>query len=341
VGSHKASGQPCGDSLDNGNAVDLSVFFLISIKCFEQRRCRATSPRMDSGGLVRDHLASSRGARMRQQHPAFQRIVLPAVLALSALPGAALAEHPQDSFWGELAYFYPTISSTARLDLTATSRPGTTITLEDDLDLDERKGTPYLTLGMRLGDRWRLEFEYYELNRSASKALNRQIDWGDSTFPVGVQINSTFDTTVYRFTGGYSFIKDPVAEAGVGFGLHITDFTSELSGVGNGPNGSASFQREKRDTLVPLPTVGLYGTYKMSDQISLRGRVDFLSLKYDEYDGRLMNWMASIDWRFAQNWGAGLGYRYVDYKLEATSSDFRGEINYNFKGPTLFLNAAF
>jgi hypothetical protein len=278
---------------------------------------------------------------MPQQHPALQRMVLSGALVLSALPGAALAEHPQDSFWGELAYFYPTIDSTARLDLTATARPGSTIRLEDELDLDERKGTPYLTLGMRLGDRWRLEFEYYELNRSASKTLTRQIEWGDSTFPVGVQIDSTFDTTVYRFTGGYSFIKDQTAEAGVGFGLHITDFTTALSGVGNGPNGSASFQSEKRDTLVPLPTLGLFGAYKVSDQLSLRGRVDFLSLKYEDYDGKLVNWMASIDWRFARNWGAGIGYRYVDYQLEATSSDFRGEINYNFKGPTLFLNAAF
>ena len=105
--------------------------------------------------------------------------------------------------------------------------------------------------------------------------------------------------------------------------------------------GPPRSSNEKRDTLVPLPTAGLYGTYKVSDQVSLRGRVDFLSLKYEDYDGKLINWMASIDWRFAKNWGVGLGYRYVDYDLEATSTDFRGEINYNFKGPTLFLNAAF
>ena len=58
---------------------------------------------------------------MPQQHPALQRMVLSGALVLGALPGAALAEHPQDSFWGELAYFYPTIDSTARLDLTATA----------------------------------------------------------------------------------------------------------------------------------------------------------------------------------------------------------------------------
>lgn len=272
---------------------------------------------------------------------AFQRVSLAAGVALSALPGAAWAEHPQDVFWGELSYFYPEISSTARLDLTATQRPGTTIKLEDELDLDDRKSAPYLTLGMRLGERWRLAFEYYVLNRSASKAIERQIEWGNTTYPVGAQIDTTFDTTIYRFSGGYSFVKEPMAEAGVSFGLHITDFTTALSGVGTGPGGSVTVQREARDTLVPLPTAGLYGTYRFSDQLALRGSVDFLSFKYDDFDGKLVNWMAAIDWRFAKNWGAGIGYRYVDYKLDAESTDFRGEINYKFKGPTIFLNAAF
>jgi hypothetical protein len=264
-----------------------------------------------------------------------------AALALCSLPGVALAELPQDVFWGELSYFYPTISSTARLDLTATNRPGSVISLEDELDLDDRKSTPYVQLGMRLGDRWRLEFEYYDLKRSSTKTITRTIDWGDTTFPVGVTLDTTFDTAIYRFTGGYSFVRDQTTEAGVGFGLHITDFTTALAGTGNGPNGTLTFHNEKRDVTVPLPTGGLYGTYRFADQLSLRGRVDLLSFKYDEYDGRLINWLIAFDWRFAKNWGAGIGYRYVDYKLEAESSDFRGEINYKFKGPTIFLNAAF
>jgi hypothetical protein len=277
---------------------------------------------------------------MRVPRQAFQRISVCAA-ALCGLPGTALAELPQDSFWGEISYFYPEISSTARLDLTATSRPGTLISLEDDLDLADRKSAPYVTLGMRFGERWRMELEYYELNRSSSRSTSRQIEWGDTTFPVGVQIDTTFNTTVFRATGGYSFVKDAMAEAGVGFGLHITDFNTSLAGVGNGPNGTASFQREARDTLVPLPTVGLYGTYRFTDQLALRGRVDFLSFKYDDYDGKLTNWMAALDWRFAKNWGAGIGYRYVDYQLDAESDDFRGQVNYKFKGPTVFLNAQF
>jgi hypothetical protein len=278
--------------------------------------------------------------RLNQRSILMKRIFSAAALAFAGLPGVAFAEMPQDGFWAELSYFYPTISSTARLDFLPTARPGSSIRLEDELDLADRKGTPYLTLGMRLGDNWRMEFEYYELNRSANSTISRQIDWGDVSFDIGAQLSSTFDTTVYRLTGGYSFVKSDVAEAGVGFGFHVTEFSTSLSGTGR-RGAFGGFQSEGRDTLVPLPTLGLYGSYKLLDQLQLRGRVDYLTFKYDDYDGSLTNWMGALDWRFAKNWGVGVGYRYVDYTLESTNANFTGEVNYKFKGPTLFLNAAF
>ncbi|HEY6511382.1 MAG TPA: outer membrane beta-barrel protein [Burkholderiaceae bacterium] len=268
-----------------------------------------------------------------------RRSVLAAAAALASLPGSTLAEWPQDSYWAELAYFYPTITSTVRLDSPTTGR-GTSIQLEQQLDLDERAGVPYLTLGMRLGERWRVEFEYYTLRRSADKTSDRQIEWGDVSFPVGAEISSTFNTTVYRLTADYSFYRTPNAEAGFGFGLHVTDFVGALAGRGTGPNG-LGFQVERRQTLVPLPTVGLYGSYRMTDALRLHGRVDYLSLNYQDYDGKLTNWVAALEWRFARHWGAGAGYRYVEYKVEETTSEFNGQIQYKFRGPTLFVNAAF
>jgi hypothetical protein len=232
------------------------------------------------------------------------------------------------------------VSTTARFDATATARPGTTISLEDDLDLSDRKGTPYLDLGMRLGENWRIEFEYYQLNRSATRTITRQIDWGDTSFPIGATLNATFDSTIYRLTGGWSFVKSQQAEAGVSFGLHVTDFKTQLTGQGTGPLG-LGFQREAHDQLVPLPTLGLYGTYMATPQLALRGRVDYLSLAYQDYDGRLINWMGMLDWRFTKNFGAGVGYRYVDYRVSATKTNFNGEVQYKFKGPTLFVNLGF
>ena len=265
---------------------------------------------------------------------------LAAAAVLTAFAGAALAEGPQDRHWAQLEYFFPTISSTARLDFPGTRLPGTTIALEDDLGLSDRKGTPYFLVGTRLGENWRLEFEYYRLDRSATQTTQRTLHWGGATFPLSTTVHSEFDSSIFRLTGGYSFYRTPQAEAGASLGLHITDFKAALSGQGNGPVG-AGFQSEKRDATVPLPTVGIYGTYMLADKWALRARADYLSFDYQGYDGSLTNLMAAVDWRFAANWSAGLGYRYVDYDLDSSKDRFQGQFRYKFKGPTLFVGASF
>ena len=207
---------------------------------------------------------------------------------MSCITGSALAEGPQDNYWGQIEYFFPTISSTARLDFPGTNLHGTKISLEDDLDLSNRKGTPYLLLGMRVSQNWRVELEYYQLNRSASVLLSRSIDWGDIHFNPSATVTTKFDTTVYRAIGGYSLYRTSQAEAGVALGLHVTQFAIPLSGQGNGPLG-LGFQSEKKDVWVPLPTLGAYREYMLADQWILRGRFDWLSLNYQQYNGRLLN----------------------------------------------------
>lgn len=261
-------------------------------------------------------------------------------IVLSCIAGGALAEGPRDNYWGELEYFFPTISSTVRMDFPGTNVPGTKVSLEDDLDLSDRKGTPYLLLGMRVSQNWRLEFEYYQLNRSASVIIGRSIDFGDIHLNPSATVTTKFDTSIYRGLAEWSFYRSSQAEAGLALGLHVTQFSVQLSGQGNGPLG-LGFQSEKKDATVPLPTLGLYGEYMLADQWILRGRVDYLSLNYEQYNGRLINYMTSVSWRFVKNWGVGVGYRYVDYRLTSDKTNFHGEVQYKFQGPTIYFEGGF
>src|SRR5262245_16650285 len=117
--------------------------------------------------------------------PLPSRGLVAVAIVLTGLPGAARAEMPQDNWWGELEYFYPTISSTVRLDFPQTNAPGTETKLEDDLGLTDRKGTPYILLGTRFATNWRVEFEYYYLERSGDRHLDREIHWGDIDYHAG------------------------------------------------------------------------------------------------------------------------------------------------------------
>lgn len=238
----------------------------------------------------------------------------------------------QDGFTLEVGAYAPTVKTTARLD-SATLGAGTSISFEDDLGLDDRKVQASILGKLRLGERWRLEGEYFALDRSGTRVIDRTINWGGNTYPIGIVVNSEFDSDIYRLSGGYSFIKNTEAELGVSLGLHVTDFTMSLEGV--------SVAKRTGDALAPLPTIGLYGSYALTPRWLLSGRVDFFSFSYNDYDGSLVNLVAGVDYRFTRNFGVGLGYRYVDYDLDVTKSSFSGSVQYEFSGPVLYLVGSF
>lgn len=237
----------------------------------------------------------------------------------------------QDRWTLEIGGYAPNVDTTANLN--TVFGPGTSVNFEQDLGLDDRKVSATVLGRVRLGDRWRIEAEYFGLNRSGAQAINRSISWGDNTYPVGIAVSSEFDTDIYRLSGGYSFIKNEQAELGIALGVHATDFRISLAATGVGV--------ETGDELAPLPTVGLYGSYALSPRWLLSGRVDFFTLKYNDYDGSLVNLTAGVDYRFARNFGIGLGYRYVDYDLSITKSRFNGGVEYKFSGPVLYLVGSF
>ncbi len=266
------------------------------------------------------------------------RIAAVALLG-SFLSGAAAGQQAswtvnpglQDRWTLEIGAYAPKVKTTAHLDRTLGL--GTLVSFEDDLGLDDRKVDAPILGRVRLGERWRIEAEYFALNRSGSRVISKAINWGGNTYPIGITVNSEFDSDIYRLSGGYSFIKDAQAEFGVALGFHVTDFTMSLAG--------ASVAIRTADALAPLPTIGFYGSYAFTPRWLLSGRVDFFSLKYNDYDGSLVNLMAGVDYRFTRNFGIGLAYRYVDYDLDVTKSSFTGGVKYEFSGPMLYLIGSF
>lgn len=242
--------------------------------------------------------------------------------------------HPylQDRWTIQLGVFYPDVSTTARLDNSALQR-GTEVDFEDDLDLTDRKALGSILASVRLGERWRIEAEYFALNRSGTRAIGRTINWGDNTFTVGSVVSSTFDSDIYRLSAGYAFIKDKESELGVALGLFTTDFKASLAASGIGASAG--------DVLAPLPTIGVYGAHAFTPRWLLQGRVDYFTLNYDEYDGSLTNLWVAVDYRFARHFGVGAGYRYVDYSLDVTKNSWHGNIDYKFQGPMLYVVASF
>lgn len=270
------------------------------------------------------------------------RCLLFAVVVATSRVATAQSQDPvlSQRFWIESGAFRPAIDTTLRVD-SSDGAIGTQLNLEQDLGLRDSSTEPWLLLGARLGDRWRLEFEYFNMKRDASTTLARSIRFGDANYPVLAPVATQFDSSIYRFSVGFSFLRTPQAEVGATLGAHVTHFKIGVTGQASVTGQLSQIVEEVEDQTVPLPTLGLYATYALARSWTLATRADILDIKVNDYDGRLLNVGASLMYSFTRNFGAGLGYRYLDYKLEAIRSDFRGDFNYKFHGPTLFVHAGF
>jgi hypothetical protein len=260
--------------------------------------------------------------------------------AFTVFAPSAHAQALDDRYWLEVQAFWPDIDTSVAVAGNG-GLVGTKIDLESDLKLKDRKSLPAVSGGARFGDRWSIIGEYYALNRSGSASANRDLTFDDVTYPAGATISSSFDTNVYRVAIGYSFIRNDKADVGVSLGLHATDFEVELEGQGFIGSAAAQTQTRKRDALAPLPTLGLYAGYQATPKLLIGGRVDYLSLKVSDYDGRLLNAEARLSYRVFKNVGIGVMYRYVDYDLDIEKDRWNGQVAYKFKGPALFLQAGF
>lgn len=295
-------------------------------------------PDCDSGACVSssDLLFGSHSGRLQAETP------LSPLCKFAEPPlTAALAQRADDTFFLKGGAFISDINGSFRIDGNA-GTIGSDVSLEKDLGLSGTSVGPYALAGWRFSKHWRFEFEYFTLSREGNAVIDRQITVGDTVYPVNASINSGIFTDIYRFSVGWSFLHGNDYEFGANLGIYLNDFGAYVEGQGSiGGVGSATLQREQRNQLVPLPTLGLYGRYDIDKTWSLNGRVDYFSVKIDQYKGSIIDVSGGISARVTKNLGLGVDFRYVDYGLRATADKFTGQVNYNFYGPFLFVELGF
>src|SRR3974377_194970 len=126
--------------------------------------------------------------------------------------------HPalNDKFYFSLGAFVPKTSTSAELD-SATLGVGANIDFERALGMTTQKVVPDAAFRWRFGDRWRLEAEYFELNRSGDKFIHKDITWNGITYTAGTEVLSRFNFSDIRTSLGYSFFRTKDKELGVSF----------------------------------------------------------------------------------------------------------------------------
>jgi hypothetical protein len=264
------------------------------------------------------------------------------IAAAAALAGAILAPQSawaqdetwkKDRFYFGLGLYRPDFETRVRVDDSVTGISGTLLNLEQDLDLTDRKTQATIDAHFRFAKRHALEFEWVKLSREDESSVGFVIDYDGEIIDIGRDVETTFETEVFRLAYRLSFINNEKMELSGALGLHVTDLTVGLNVIGEDP--------EFNDVTAPLPTLGGAFKYHFSENWTVDIRGEWLDIEIDDVNGKLTAGRIDLTWYPFRNFGASLGYHIWDLGVKASKDRLTGKVDYEYKGPKLTLNLRF
>ena len=256
------------------------------------------------------------------------------LLVIPVYAAETIPNHPllQDEFFFRLGGYYPR-SITAAALAPSTGGTGAFVDFENTLDLEKRNLVPIADFMWHFKKHWRMEVDYFAVDRSATRTLASDVVWGDQTFPAGSVVDSTFDFSDLRVSAAYAFFQRPDKELGVGLGLHVADIKAHIQSSGTTTDAAA--------VTAPLPVINLYGMFALTDEWAVSMNADWLSLAYGDYSGDVRNMALDLLYQPYRHIGFGLGVRSLTIDIEIDHPDWDGAARVTFQGPTAYVTYSF
>jgi hypothetical protein len=211
---------------------------------------------------------------------------------------------------------------------------GTPVDLETDLGLDKSDTVFRLDGYYRFNDKHRIDISAFDLSRTSTKTIEKDIDWNGTIYPIDTTVNGDFDLNIYKVAYTWAFMRRDKGYFGLTGGLYVADIGTRLSAEGIG-------DRDGGGITAPLPVVGLRGEYQFSEKWTLRASGEFFALEYDAFDGSLIDLYAGIDYQMFEHVAFGLGINSVRIDVGVDDADLTGNLDWRYDGGLLFLKVDF
>lgn len=274
-------------------------------------------------------------------------VLIGATLLLLAAVGVARAEMPGDvpdkikiaiGGMGANAYTDAGLSSTS-------AGIGATINFEDIFDLPEDKNVFRFELNWRVAKRQHIDFGYLELNRSGSRILQEDVEWGDFTFNAGGFVTASFDTNFPYVAWRYSFLDLPQVRISGSAGIVYLTVEAALTAdgtVSTTPPTTGEVE-EKVSASVPVPQFGLQLDWALTKRMAVLMYVRQIYVNdIAGATGGIGETAIRWQWWYAKHAGISIGLdkESIDLK-EYEDGDKQAKFRYEVRGFSFYLNFAF
>ena len=215
---------------------------------------------------------------------------------------------------------------------------------EDSLNLEEQQLLPYLRVDYKFKERHHAYVNWIRLHRNAETKSTLGFivpNNPDSGVLVGAKIGTRLDVDILQVGYAYSFYQSERAELGLSAGLHVMfvelGFSGEIAGCINESGeitcNAASTDGEivNNDVSLPLPDLGLWGSYQLSDDFFILAHPQLFYIDIDQFEGYLADFNAKLRYSINSSWHVDLGYNY--YVIEAEVGERK--LRYTYQGPKL------
>jgi hypothetical protein len=226
-------------------------------------------------------------------------------------------------------------STTLQID-SSSGIPGTVINGESQFGLDASDIEPKFQAMVRAGERNRIFFDYFTLDRTGNAIVSQPIVFRDAVLQPGDPLQSVLNLRLFTITYGYSFWHTEKLEIAATLGITAVDVSAQAK-----VQTAASHINQLETAAGPYPTPGVSLTWVASKRFYLDGRVQYLGVHVNHFDGSLGFYELDALYRFRPNVSFALGYNYVKADLSSTETGNSGLFNISAKGPEIFVRVAF
>ncbi len=227
-------------------------------------------------------------------------------------------------------------ATTLRVDQ-SDGTPGTTLNGEGDLGLDKSRVEPQFDFMVRAGERHRVFFDYFTLDRNDNKVLTQgPYAYGGVVLLQGDPVTTDLSLRVLQLTYGYSFWHSEKLEIAATLSINDAEIQSSVR--------VATETRHVYDSeslAGPFPEPGVMLTWVASKRFFFDATARYLKVAVDHYDGSVGVYQFDAQYRLRPNISFGLGYDDTRANFLSRKSSHTGYFNFDAKGPEFFVRVAF
>lgn len=173
-----------------------------------------------------------------------------------------------------------------------------------------------------------LQLVYFGFFRDAKKILDSELEIGEVVFPVGTEVNSTYDLQILSAQYSYSFFLDKRVKIGASFGFFVMPINFSTTARNSTASGTKF--------VAPLPVLGLIGRFAIAPKLFIDQSIKLLYLQVGNFTGSINDINFRVEYFPWDKIGFGLGYNSNHLNIKAKCSNnplgFAGKISSGYTG---------